>query len=170
MALRLILMRHAKSSWGDPLCDDFDRVLNTRGRRNAGTMGHWLAQHGYVPDEVMASSAARTRETAQLVCAALPDVPTPTFHDGLYHAGRETILKHLHRGTGRTILLIAHNPGIGDFAEHFGRQPSDHPDFYRYPTCATAVFELSADVWKDARFGTNQVLDFTIPRDVEAAQ
>ncbi|MEK6217093.1 MAG: histidine phosphatase family protein, partial [Boseongicola sp.] len=35
MSLRLILMRHAKSSRGDPLLGDFDRPLNARGTRDA---------------------------------------------------------------------------------------------------------------------------------------
>ena len=33
---RLILMRHAKSSWADPSQRDLDRPLNKRGRRSAG--------------------------------------------------------------------------------------------------------------------------------------
>ena len=35
MTQRLILMRHAKSDWDDPLLDDRDRPLNGRGRRSA---------------------------------------------------------------------------------------------------------------------------------------
>ena len=32
MTMRLILTRHAKSDWGDPMLDDHDRPLNARGR------------------------------------------------------------------------------------------------------------------------------------------
>jgi len=39
---RLILMRHAKSDWGDPGLPDHDRPLNKRGRRAATALGHWL--------------------------------------------------------------------------------------------------------------------------------
>ena len=35
----LYLMRHAKSDWGDPTVSDHDRILNTRGLRNAPYMG-----------------------------------------------------------------------------------------------------------------------------------
>ena len=35
MRTRLIVMRHAKSSWSDASLDDHDRPLNKRGRRDA---------------------------------------------------------------------------------------------------------------------------------------
>ena len=31
----LILVRHAKSDWGNPSLDDFDRPLNERGKKDA---------------------------------------------------------------------------------------------------------------------------------------
>ena len=34
-ARELLVLRHAKSSWGDPSCSDFDRCLAPRGRRDA---------------------------------------------------------------------------------------------------------------------------------------
>ena len=52
MTLRLILTRHAKSSWDDPLMSDHDRPLNERGKAAAADLGNWLASRGYVPEEV----------------------------------------------------------------------------------------------------------------------
>ena len=46
---RLILTRHAKSSWDDPLTPDHDRPLNERGKAAAADLGVWLASRGYVP-------------------------------------------------------------------------------------------------------------------------
>ena len=37
MSLKLILMRHAKSGWDDPV-EDHDRPLNSRGRISAKVM------------------------------------------------------------------------------------------------------------------------------------
>ena len=39
MTIRLALVRHAKSDWGDPDLDDHDRPLNERGLRDAGAVG-----------------------------------------------------------------------------------------------------------------------------------
>jgi phosphohistidine phosphatase len=43
MTKRLILTRHAKSAWDDPLMADHDRPLNERGKAAAADLGQWLA-------------------------------------------------------------------------------------------------------------------------------
>ena len=60
---RLILTRHAKSSWDDPMTPDHDRPLNERGKAAAADLGQWLASRDYVPEEVLCSDALRTRKT-----------------------------------------------------------------------------------------------------------
>ena len=37
----LILIRHAKSDWSNPLLDDFERPLNKRGEKNAPFMAKY---------------------------------------------------------------------------------------------------------------------------------
>ena len=76
MTLRLILMRHAKSSWDSPGLDDHERPLNGRGCRSAKAIGAWLNDHGYLPDLVLSSDAERTRETWGIVAAELQPVGT----------------------------------------------------------------------------------------------
>ena len=62
MTRRLILMRHAKSSWDNPFAEDHQRPLNGRGKRSAKAIGEWLRAQGYLPDQILSSSATRTRE------------------------------------------------------------------------------------------------------------
>ena len=62
MTLRLILMRHAKSSWNKPV-SDHERELNGRGRASARAMGNWLRENDFLPKEALISSSERTRET-----------------------------------------------------------------------------------------------------------
>ena len=57
---RLILMRHAKSSWKQPGLTDHDRPLNGRGRQDAPAMADALVARGWLPDAVVSSTAART--------------------------------------------------------------------------------------------------------------
>lgn len=161
-------MRHAKSSWGDPLAEDFDRVLNTRGQRSAALMGAWLRQNDYLPDQVFVSAAKRTLETCSRVLdAAALSTDVSTF-ESLYHASEFSLLTHLKKATGQTVMIIGHNPGIGDFATHFAKTPSNHADFMRYPTAATSVFTLKAPTWSLAEFGENTLIDFAVPREIEA--
>ena len=56
---RLILIRHAKSSWSDYSIDDFDRSLNKRGERDAPFMAQKLAEKGIKPDLIVSSPAKR---------------------------------------------------------------------------------------------------------------
>ncbi len=60
---RLLLLRHAKSSWSDPTARDHERPLNDRGRRAAPLVGDYLRREDLVPDLVLCSSARRTCET-----------------------------------------------------------------------------------------------------------
>ncbi|MCA0042458.1 SixA phosphatase family protein [Celeribacter litoreus] len=169
MTLRLILMRHAKSSWDDPLQDDIDRPLNERGHRNALMMGHWLEQNGYVPDQALVSAAARTRETFERVQVGLRKKPEARILDELYLASDLAILRTLQRATGQTVLVVGHNPGIAEFASRFAARGHARPKFDHYPTCATTVFNLGSTDWSEAKYGENPVIDFAVPREIEAA-
>ena len=57
MTLTLILIRHAKSDWGDARLSDHDRHLNARGIEDAPRVGTWLEAQGYRPDHVLCSTA-----------------------------------------------------------------------------------------------------------------
>ena len=69
--IRLALVRHAKSDWGDPRLDDHDRPLNDRGLRDAPRMARRLAETGFRPDVILSSTALRARTTAEAFGAEL---------------------------------------------------------------------------------------------------
>lgn len=163
MTLRLILTRHAKSSWDDPLQEDHDRVLNERGRTAAPAIGAWLQKQGYLPDEVLCSTATRTRETLDRL--GLPQAETE-YVERLYHASSDTMMDVLKRATGRTVMMIGHNPGIADLATRLLSNTPAHPQFTRYPTCATLVAEFPENEWRAGRFHTARAIDFIVPRDL----
>ena len=169
MTLRLILTRHAKSSWDDPAMPDHERPLNARGRRAADALGAWLASRGDLPDEVLCSDAARTRETWARIAPSLECSPvlgvTP---GGLYLAGPETMLAELRCAVGRVVMMIGHNPGIAEFAAMIVARPPAEPEFRRYPTGATLVVTFEADSWPDIGPGEGAVVDFITPRALDA--
>ena len=158
---RLILTRHAKSSWDDPMQQDHDRPLNERGRRSARELGDWLASRGYEPEEVLCSTAERTRETWERAAAApLEVLPKVRYEAGLYHASADQMLTILRSAKSATVMMLGHNPGIADFAAVLpARLPMD-PDFRRYPTAATLVVDFQADSWADIMPGQGSVMDF----------
>ncbi len=60
---RLLLLRHAKSDWGEAGLQDFDRPLAPRGQRAAADMAKAISAAGMLPDRILCSPARRTRET-----------------------------------------------------------------------------------------------------------
>ena len=165
---RLILTRHAKSSWDDPATPDHDRPLNERGRAAAAELGVWLASRGYVPGEVLCSDALRTRKTWSGLAPALPGTPLLNLKPALYHAGPDVMLAVLRHASEDCVMVIGHNPGIAEFAGRLVARAPVHGDFSRYPTGATLVCDFSVDRWEDIGFGLGTVVDFIVPKEVVA--
>ena len=169
---RLLLLRHAKSSWDNPRLADFDRPLNPRGRRDAPRMGIAMRAWGYVPDLVLCSTARRTRDTWALIGPRLAaDVPV-TYLDRLYEADAETLLcavRNAPPGAG-TVLLIGHNPGIEILTRRLAGPGSDPAGLRqvnaKYPTCALAVLGLENGDWSGLRDRGAVLRQFVRPREL----
>ena len=164
---RLILTRHAKSAWDDPLTPDHDRPLNDRGKAAAADLGQWLASRGYVPGEVLCSDAVRTRKTWSGIAPALPGTPVLELKPALYHAGPDVMLAVLRHAEHDTVMIIGHNPGIGEFACRLVVHPPMNAEFARYPTGATLVVDFNVENWTEAGFGLGAAVDFIVPREIE---
>ncbi|MEO5620218.1 MAG: histidine phosphatase family protein [Cypionkella sp.] len=164
---RLILTRHAKSSWDDPLMPDHDRPLNERGKAAAADLGQWLASRGYVPEKVLCSDAARTRATWSGLAPALPGTPILELKPALYHAGPDVMLAVLQHAKADVVMMIGHNPGIADFAAKLVAQAPLNAEFGRYPTGATLVADFAVESWAEVEFGKGVTVDFVIPREIE---
>lgn len=165
---RLILTRHAKSSWDDPAMADHDRPLNERGKAAAADLGVWLASRDYVPGEVLCSDALRTRKTWSGLAPALPGTPVLHLKPALYHAGPDVMLAVLKHASEDCVLMIGHNPGIAEFAARLVARPPANPEFNRYPTGATLVADFAVESWAEVGFGQGTVVDFIVPREVVA--
>lgn len=165
--MRLIIVRHAKSSWKHTALDDHDRPLSGRGRRASKSIGQWLAAYGYRPESVISSSSARTRDTWARIEKFFPGKIDTSFDFRLYHCSSSAILEILAEANGSPILVVGHNPGIAHFAARMVGTPPPHRDFWRYPTGSTLVCDLPFESWPEVEFGHGRVVDFVVPRDLE---
>lgn len=165
---RLILLRHAKSSWADPGQQDFDRPLNPRGQRAAAAVGAWLADQGLLPDVALVSPAARTRETWARLGPAYAAIPA-SFPDALYHAEAPALLALLQSAPAEAacVLILGHQPGIGELASRLLPEPPDDPEYLRYPTAGTAIIDFDVDDWTEAHWDEGRLFAFTTPRRLE---
>ncbi len=166
MTRTLLLVRHAKSDWGDPARPDHQRSLNARGQRDAPRMGAWIAERGFVPAEVLCSDAARTQETLALMLPAWGLPPRVEHLRELYHASPEAMLAILDRAEADRVAMVGHNPGIGQLAAHLASRAPGHDRWDDFPTCAAAVLAFEAASWQDIRPRRGEVLGFAVPADL----
>jgi len=164
------VLRHAKSGWPPGVPDD-ERPLSGRGRRDALAAGEWLAAQGLLPDVVLCSPAARTRETWSRVAKGLAgtgSVPEASFDEAIYDASLPTlrgVVRSIDEGC-RTALLIGHNPGmhdlVVDLADH-EQETARALAGASFPTSGIAVLEIGC-AWADVSTGRAALLEFAVPR------
>jgi phosphohistidine phosphatase len=159
---RLILMRHAKSSWGSHAVDDHSRPLNSRGRADAPRMGARLAELGWAPDIVLSSDSHRTRETYERMSGAFDAAPIARFSRGLYNAGirqLQPLLAELGE-EATTVLVLGHNPGWSAAASWFSGTQIDM-------TTANAVLLTSIEArWSSAVLAEWTLHDWIQPKSL----
>ena len=145
----LIVMRHAKSDWGDTSLSAHDRPLNDRGCRDAPRMARWLHEIGMVPDLVLSSTSQRTRDTFDLMRQEWGGDVVVCYSEPLYLAAPEAILRTIQSdGCGaERLMVLAHNPGISHFVTKLAGQSVD------MPTAAIAVFQVDTDDWSQLASG-----------------
>jgi phosphohistidine phosphatase len=116
---RLLLLRHAKSSWDNPARADFERPLNERGRRAAPLVGRFMREQQLRPDLILCSPAERARQTAALVAeAAGLDAPL-RYDERIYEATAARLVEVVTQTeeTAGELLLVGHNPGMEELLE-----------------------------------------------------
>lgn len=170
----LTLLRHAKSTWDDPVARDFDRPLNKRGQRAARTVGQAMRASGLRFDEVIASPAARVVETLREVGAGYGvDLPA-TFDRRVYLAPCSTLLDIVQHADddNATLLIVGHNPGLETLA--LALTADDDRGLrgeiaVKYPTAALAEISLPVSHWRDVAEGVGTIVRFLRPRDLDPA-
>jgi phosphohistidine phosphatase len=172
---RLLLLRHAKAEQNNK-GGDHERELSSRGRKDAPRMGHVMDLKGYVPDVVLCSSSARTRETFELAKNELGGKPEVEYLNTLYLASAQHILGLLRNipDSARTALAIGHSPGLEEGAVLLARRPRGAAELARldnlrvkFPTCALAVLDFRISNWSGLAPGSGTLIDFIRPKDLD---
>jgi phosphohistidine phosphatase len=156
----LVLVRHAKSSWDQPLLDDHDRPLAPRGIAAAPLMAQRLARLQIPIEHVACSTSRRTRQTfslmSEVLCADAKDV---LFLPGLYQASSQSLFDYVRRlpDSISHCCIIAHNPGLTQLLENL-----TGAGITNIPTCGIAVVQSEKDSWSDVVTAT--VNHYMIPK------
>ena len=163
---RLILVRHAKSSWKNAALADSERPLSGRGKRDAPRMGARLAGLGLLPDIILASPARRARKTASLLAGEIPAAAGRILVDpALYEANAGVLLERVRALDERwqQVMLIGHNPGLTDFANLLTAAGIDN-----IPTCGVLVADLDLAFWRQSEPGCGRAALYVVPKGLPA--
>lgn len=143
---KLLLLRHAKSSWEDTTLPDFERPLNERGQRAAPLVGKFMRERQLRPELVISSPAKRTRETIALVLDAAQLATETRYDERIYEATLARLLEVVSQieDEKREVMLVGHNPGFENLLERLTGENK------RMPTAALALIRLDAEKWSEA--------------------
>jgi phosphohistidine phosphatase len=171
---RLLLLRHAKSDRTRPGEHDRDRVLAPRGREDAPKIGAFIVRHALVPERVIVSTAKRTRETWDLVAAAIGKSPKAEFDERIYEAAPPAILKVIKESGPKvhTLLIVGHNPGLQELAALLiasGNLEARQQLNEKFPTAGLVVIDFALDDWTRLHAHAGRLDHFVSPRSLAAA-
>lgn len=163
MPKKLLIVRHAKSDWGNTGLSDFNRPLNQRGNTNAIAMGRRLQEKGILPDALITSPAVRAITTAKLFAHEIRfDLANIEENKSIYEASCASLLKIVNNFNNKHdfVTLFGHNNGITDLAIYL-----TGAEIFNVPTCGMVMINFSFDDWKMVSKGTGEVEFFDYPKN-----
>lgn len=158
----LLLLRHAKSDWGDSTIRDFDRPLADRGEQDAPRIGRALNKRGPLPDFILSSPAARAKATIEAVVAAAGINEPIHFEEKIYGAPSSELLALVRRlpAERSCALLVGHNPGFEDLSRRLSEFDS------RMPTAALVCINFEIADWEDVEDGRGNFVWLITPKSL----
>ena len=142
MSRRLIVMRHAKSSWKETGVTDHDRPLNKRGLRDAPRIADAIHDRGWTPDLILVSSSKRTLQTLSQMSNRFEGVQSE-IRTEIYHATVNDLLLVLEdMAQEGTTMVLGHNPGSEILVNHLSGE------WHVMPTAAAVLLVESTGQWE----------------------
>lgn len=158
---RIYIVRHAKSSWENAALPDHDRPLNDRGKNDAPFMAQKCFDLGYLPDQIITSTAKRALKTAKKFHTVLGQDISFRTESKLYHAPSSTYFEECYglEESTKSVMLFGHNPGITYLANEI------HGDYVdNVPTCGILVIDVHVKFWNEVEPTQCYLEDFLYPK------
>ena len=161
--LRLTLVRHAKTEPGRPDQEDWDRVLEPRGQRDAPEMARRMKQLEPKPDRILSSPAVRAITTATIMVRELGISAQKVHQDErLYLASPKDMLAVIRElgERSRHLMVVGHNPGMTEFADRISAERS----IDNMPTCAVYTLQFEIKDWSELEWSSGLDAEFDYPK------
>ncbi len=163
MQRTLVLIRHAKSSWANPLQSDYERPLNDRGDKDAPMMGERLKEKNILPDLIISSTAKRAAQTAKKIAKAIGYDPEKILWKNRLYQCVDTVFEEVIAEVDKdikTVFIVAHNPGITEFANELSEQFR----IDNMPTCCVIGAHFESEEWDAFHSEKKEVFLFDYPK------
>ncbi len=162
----LMIMRHCATAWSSPCGTDHGRPLTPDGREAARSMGRAMVSAGWSPDCVVASSAARTRTTAELVTEVGGQEIDLQIEDALYGATVAEALSVIAEQSADAlcVLIVGHEPCCSELTNHL-----IEGEKVRFPTGGIACVEIEATEWQAIDGKSAKLLWFASPDQMKSS-
>lgn len=159
---KVVLIRHAKSSWEYNL-PDHKRPLNERGFKDANLLSLAVKLNFERPDAAFSSHAVRAKTTAEIFMKNLEIAPSfLKINTELYDFsgnGLVSVIKQL-PDTMQSVMLFGHNHAFTYFVNAYGNLHIDN-----VPTCGLVIIEFDIDKWSNLSKGNTTFTLF--PRELK---
>jgi phosphohistidine phosphatase len=157
---KIILIRHAKSSWKHDL-SDINRPLKERGFNDAGLVSEAFLTQNIEVNEVFSSDAVRAMTTAEIFVDTLKmDPESIIIKHELYDFSGERLVNFIKKCSQEieVLMLFGHNYALTNVVNTYGNKYIEN-----VPTSGVVVIDFAITKWSDLNKG-NTVLTL-FPKD-----
>ena len=164
----LYINRHAKSSWKFENLNDFDRPLNTRGKKAAEFMANKLKEKGEEIELMVTSPANRAISTCEYFAEAFEyDHGLIEEAHSMYHADHGTLLTIIDNmpDSFDKVMIFGHNPGFTNLANVLTGDTLGN-----IPTCGMVKINFDVDSWQAVSPGSGELEYFDYPKRYKEMQ
>ncbi len=164
---RLLIVRHAKSSWDNPDLEDFFRPLNNRGFRDSPNMADYIKNKGLEIQLFISSPAVRALSTAQIFASKIgysidKIQQEMSFYEFLDEG--EIILSKIREIDNNldTVAIFGHNDTFLYLIQSLSNGKID-----TFPTCAVANVVFNVKNWSEVSSKKCKVDFFVTPKSIK---
>jgi phosphohistidine phosphatase len=158
---KLILIRHAKSSWKFNVIDH-ERPLNSRGLLDSQLIASCLGSKKVIADLVIISDATRTKLTSEIILSKLKiNQEKVVFSHDLYDFSGSNLTQVIKDcpNNVNTLMVFGHNHAITSFVNIYGDMFIEN-----VPTCGVVIIEFNIDNWDELIQG--KTIETIFPKDL----
>ena len=160
---KLIVVRHAKSSWKHNV-RDLDRPIKNRGITDITAVSKEFKRKYVHPEIVFSSPARRALETCNIFLKHIEfSYNNVIISPELYDFGGNSLINFIKSidNTYNNVMLFGHNHALTYFVNTYGDNYIDN-----LPTSGLVIFEFDIDTWKDLKPG--KIIEMIIPKNLRS--